>query len=200
MAKNKLNSKSFFSIVVLSVAVLGTMLFTFSAQQKTNTQSEATGDNTGSLINCTLKNGYAGGIQLFNGPNNTGGYRTMCLPAHYSKTAFQLFVDPDLGADTGVFYDHDSIYKIDCTIYKCGGKYSNIWNFDNKTESAKLRVNPGCTISGSLYDLKKVYGDFLLDIGINNDNGTKARIVSKNLYKSKVNRASVMEFDVICKP
>ena len=41
MAKHPLSSKHFFTLVVLSVAVLGTMLMTFASQQKTSTQSEA---------------------------------------------------------------------------------------------------------------------------------------------------------------
>lgn len=43
MAKAKLSSHSFFTLVVLSVTALSVMLFTYASQQKTNTQSDAAG-------------------------------------------------------------------------------------------------------------------------------------------------------------
>ena len=145
MAKTKLNSKSFFSIVVLSVAVLGTMLFTFSAQQKTNTQSDATGNNYGSLSNCSSNYGRSGGIQLYDVvlsqiDKNTNT-RIMCVRMQ-SKQESSTQPDPNLGN------------------IQSGSKYYDIWNFNNQTRSFKLRANKFCYIRAEFYG-KPTYGNLL---------------------------------------
>ena len=55
MAKGKfrLNSKQFFTISVLSVMVLGLIVLTGAVQQKTNTQSDASGCNRAPTIRVT---------------------------------------------------------------------------------------------------------------------------------------------------
>ena len=198
--KSRFNFRKYATLAVVVLGVIGISLTVFASQQQTSTESEATGGNYGSLINCNLKNGYAGGIQLYNGVNKTGDYRIMCIPAHYSKTHYQLFHENDLGANTGIYHDHNSIDKLNCSTYKCGGKHSNIWNFNNKTNSVKLRMNPGCDIYVYLKDFKNFEGRYTGEIGHNNWNGSKPKIISKNLSKRNRNKATSMSINVICKP
>jgi hypothetical protein len=132
MAKKRVNlgSKNFFTITVLSVAVLFTLFMANSfLQQQTSTQSEATGDNTGNLTNCNSNYDRSGGIKLFNDAkaniDDDTAYRIMCIPLKNQKTNIQF--DPNLEKQDG-------------------NKYNDIWKFNDQTSSFTLRANKFCKI------------------------------------------------------
>jgi hypothetical protein len=147
MAKHSLSSKHFFTLVVLSVAVLGTMLMTFASQQKTNTRSEATGAPGKNLDQCSqlsIESGkpnrdYGGGVQLFNGDiidgKPTGGDRVFCvvkLPGSISRRG-----DRNLSEDNRK--PNEQIYQ-------------DIWgDFNFKTNSLSIRADSYCMTSVYLY-------------------------------------------------
>lgn len=87
-----------------------------------NTAVASSYDGEIALASCNKANGYGGGVELFNGENQTGGSRVMCAPIHIG-----VYADNHFGGIGGVFTD--------------------IGAFNDKADSARLRVNPGCNIS-----------------------------------------------------
>lgn len=138
MARNKrvsLGGKNFFSLVVLSVAAIG-LLFTanYAVQQQTSTQSEASGASGVSLNGCT--NGrYVGGTKLYNGDGQTGGDRVLCIQ------------NPNITQKSTIIDNLDNR-----TDVQNRNKYNDIWgNFQNKTESLKIRALGGCLVRVKLF-------------------------------------------------
>ena len=154
MAKKRvhLGSKNFFTITVLSVAVLFTLFMANSfLQQPTSTQSEATGVSGKKLDQCTqlsIESGkpnrdYGGGVQLFNGDNQTGGDRVFCvvkIPGSISKRG-----DRNLSEDNRK--PNEQIYQ-------------DIWgNFNFKTNSFSVRADSYCLTGVYLYKSVKNYDE-----------------------------------------
>ena len=130
----RLNSKQFFTISVLSVMAFSLIVFTMAVQKPTNTQSEATGNNTGSIINCNLKNNRAGGIEVYD--QETGEKRVMCINLFkpYETSGISYKNDNNLGA-----------FNASSDIY------SDIWEFNDRVDSFKLRSNPWCIVQVSIF-------------------------------------------------
>ena len=117
--------------------VLGLTL-TFSFLLAKPEPAVATGDATGSLSGCRNAKGYAGGVKLYAGENQTGDYRIMCVddPNSYWyiwKTSW----DNHLNFESDLFGS---------------SKYDDTWgNFNNKTQSIKLRANTGCRVDFTFF-------------------------------------------------
>ena len=166
------------TISIASLFLLPILLFVFS----NNSSVFATGGDSGSLSNCSFANNRAGGVELFNYVDQGGGSRIMCVNDPY-PFALQHAKDDNLGTDEG------------------GNDYDNIWGFNNKTNSLKLRANPGCETILYLYDST---GTPLIGEGwfreVINDNRNGSSPVNKlvNLSSSEWDKASSLELEAYC--
>lgn len=178
MAKKKrvhLGAKNFFTMTVLSVAALVTLFMANSfLQQQTSTESEATGGSYGSLSACNFKYGRSGGVQLYNKLNQSGGYRVICIKLR-SKISDPIVIDLEVDKHLGSI--------------QSGQKYYDIWNFNNKADSLKVRANPWCIVNVELYN-GGLGNNLLWKTQIGN-NSTGDRYIKKfNLPENKRNKAT----------
>lgn len=169
----------YITAAVILIAAIGIALTVYASQQRTQTQSEATGENRGSISHCNIGNGFAGGIELFDGPNQTYDQRVMCISLDIND-GDSINNDPHLG-------NHE------------GGtaNYYNIWNFNNKTDSLKVRANPFCIVEASIF--KDPNYDILLEkyqIGAMTVNSVYVR--SFNFPSSKRGTASSLKLRAWC--
>lgn len=143
-------------------------------QNPTRTTSDATGGSYGSLSQCNFKYGRSGGVQLYNKKNQTGGYRVICIKLR-SKISDPVVKDLEVDKNLG--------------SKQSGQKYYDIWNFNNKADSIRVRANPWCLVTVELFNGN--LGNNLLwktQLG-DNTTGTKYER-NYNLPKDKRNKAT----------
>lgn len=85
-------------------------------------------DGAASLASCNFANNRSGGVEFFSLDNQTGGSRVWCVTVQDTDTNFGGFPSGTPDSNTG-----------------------DVGSFNDKTDSIRLRVNPGCAILILLY-------------------------------------------------
>jgi len=207
MAKKRvhLGSKNFFTITVLSVAVLFTLFMSNSfLQQKTSTQSEATGVSGQNLSICTIKvhipaksgqyitRDFGGGVQLFNGNQQSGDSRVLC--------AVKNPIDPNRPYYENYGYGKDRNLDVDNRMAD-ENEYMDIWGgFKKKTNSLSVIADAGCITTARLYESAEKYDNLqaFATKKVDNTEGTKPKRENFQLSTSNRDKATAVKVTNIC--